>query len=221
MSNLDKATLIYNSWRKLFRKFWPKKVTIDMIVEDAWIGKWTFYNYYKNKEDLYEKINSDIFDFAKKSKYKLVEEFPNPKERLIISFLNGLEFFCNKEGIIWNLVYWNTDYYLWKIDQEYLEEKHREIVSVLFSDINETIFENDIELMDFCRNLFWIYKHSIQIRDTFITEIEYKDFMTQLAYFFVEGIFSKKFKKIKEINYWDYCEKLKKIDNNLSFISKY
>ena len=43
------------AWLKLFSKYWPKKVSIDSIIDEAKVWKWTFYKYFKNKTDFYEK----------------------------------------------------------------------------------------------------------------------------------------------------------------------
>lgn len=79
---LWKEKLIYNSWKNLFEKYWISKVSIDMIVEDAWVAKWTFYLYFKNKQELYEKIIFDIFEKWKSIISKLSKEIPDINEKI-------------------------------------------------------------------------------------------------------------------------------------------
>lgn len=218
---MDKWILIYESWLKLFKQYWPKKVSIDMIVKDADVGKGTFYNYYKNKEELYEIIVSDIIKHWKEYMGKLIKLFPDPKERLMIDFLNSLDFFCSNNGIIWNLMHWNKDFFLWNIDENFLDKTHKEMSKILFSDIIDNVFENDEELLSFCRDLFWLYKHATVVKHHFENDKDFKNFMAKLAYFFIEWIFDKKLKKIKDINYIDYNDKLEPFKWGFDFMKKY
>lgn len=217
----DKWKLIYNSWVKLFKNFWPKKVSIDMIVKEAWVGKGTFYNYYENKEKLYEKIVSDIRSFWKKYVTILVNKYPDPKERLMVDLLNSLDLFNNKKSIIWNLMDENKDFYLWNIDWSYLEKAHREMVLILFNDISDDIFKNDDHLFRFSLDLFWFYKYANSLRCTYKSNEEFKNFMTKLAYFFVEWLFNKSFSKIKDINYENYLLQINDLKPSFKIFKKY
>jgi len=217
----DKWELIYNSWIKLFKKFGPKRVSIDAIVLEAWVSKGTFYNYYKNKEELYESIVYDIINHWKDYMRRLVSLYPDPKERLMVDLLNTLDFFCWNNGIIGALMSEDKDYFLWEINSGFLEKMHKEIIAILFSDIIGTVFKNDEDLLIFTWDLFWLYKHANVIRHHYESEDEYKDFMTKLAYFFVEWIFNDKLKNINDIKYNNYLEKLKPFKWAFNFMKKY
>lgn len=204
----NKWDLIFRSWLKLFKKHGPKKVSIDMIVNEAWVAKWTFYNYYENKIDLYETIIDDIIDKGKGYLSNLVKNYPEPKERLMIDFLNSLDFFCGKDSIIRNLMEENKDYHIGKISLEYLEEVHKEMISILFQDIIDDVFDESEILLAFSHDLFWFYKHAQHYRTWYKTDEEFRDFMTRLAYFFIEWLFSDYFQDLKNIEYKNYKPKL-------------
>lgn len=218
---MEKWELIYNSGLKLFKKFWPKKVSIDMIVEEAGVGKGTFYNYYKNKEELYEEIILEIFSHAKDYANLLVEKFPDLKERLMVDFVNSLNIFCDKNSIVWNLMHNNKDYFIWKIDKNYLENRHIEMMKIFFYDFQNEFADCNTVLMDFARNLFLLYKNWVNLRDNFNSSEEFKDFMTRLAYFNIEWMFSEHFKKIDSIFYKDYQKFTKPFNNKCKKFKSY
>lgn len=217
----DKWEQIYESALKLFKKFGPKKVSIDMIVTQAAVGKGTFYNYYKNKEDLYEKIIDDIVDLGKEYMMELVEKYPDPKERLMIDFLNSLHFFWDKDGIVGNLMDGNTDFFIGKIDTTYLENTHRDMVAILFADIYDTVFQKDEKLLQFSMELFAFYKHAHYMRCMCKNEKEFEDFMTKLAYFFIEWIFSTYFRKMNSVEYAGYSSQVDYFIKKFQFFKKY
>lgn len=203
MSN-DIGDKIYASGVKLFNKFGPKKVSIDMIVKDAGVGKGSFYNYYENKEALYENIFENIKKHAFEYMDTLVENYPDPKQRFVVDLLNSLDFFCDDAGIIGGLMACNTDYYIGKINEEYLEETHYEIIESLFRDVHKELFHDEKVLIDFAGGLFGFYKHAKVMKPRFWSDEEFKDFMAQFAVFLVNGLFSPNFSALKDVKYKDY-----------------
>lgn len=210
--NNDIEKKIYSSAVDLFNKHGPKRVSIDMIIKKAWVGKWSFYNYFKNKEDLYEKVFDDIKNFAQDYMDALVEEYPDPKKRFIIDLLNSLDFFCWDSGIIGGLMERNDDYFLWKIDELFLEKTHLQMIKSLFRDVHEEIFSNDEILMHFAGHVFGFYKHAKIMRNNFTNEKDFKDFMTRFAVFLVNGIFSSHFKDLSRVHYSDYIDQASEIE---------
>ena len=221
MSKTEKKDLIYLAALKLFNTYWPKKVSVDMIVGEAGVGKGTFYNYYTNKEELYEQIFDEIMKGAEVYMHALVEKYPDPKERFKVDLINSLDFFCWEAGIIHGLMERNKDYYVWKINEEYLENQHKKIVKLLFSDVYEELFSWDNSLMIFTRNIFMFYKHGKKMRYMYTTDEEFKDFMAQLACFMVEGIFSENFQKLSSVKYDDFREKAESFRWQLQVFEKF
>ena len=76
---MNKKDIILKSGFFLFSKNWFKKVSIDKIVEKAWIAKWTFYLYFKNKDELYEEIIFWILGSWKEKMKFLAQKIKNPK----------------------------------------------------------------------------------------------------------------------------------------------
>jgi hypothetical protein len=50
-------------------------------------------------------------NFAADYMDKLVETYPDPKERFVMDLLNSLDFFCEDTGIIGSLMNKNKDYF--------------------------------------------------------------------------------------------------------------
>lgn len=179
-----KEELIYNSWVKLFWKFWAKRVSIDMIVKDAGVAKWTFYLYFKNKEYLYESIMDDIFMYWKSYMIELSETIPDVKERFYLHMIWSLWFF-KKNDIIKNLIEWNTDYYIWKINQEYLSANHIKFMKILFW----KDFTSD-EFVEFVANAKWFFANIINSKNCFKSDKEFEEFVMNFAAVVINGLFS-------------------------------
>ena len=190
MSTKSKEDLIYNSWVKLFWKFWVKRVSIDMIVKEAWIAKWTFYLYYKNKEELYEDIMDDILEHGTKYMEILVRTVPEIKERFYLHMIWSLGFF-QKNAIIKNLIIWNPDYYIGKINDDYLQKKHIEFMKLLLW--NEF---KDEKFIEFVANTKWFFSNIINYQCCFNNNDEFEDFVMNFAAVIVNGLFSD-YNKIK------------------------
>lgn len=186
----NKKKLIYKSWVKLFWKFWVKKVSIDMIVKEAWIAKWTFYLYYKNKEELYEIIIEDILMDWEKFMSDLVKNHNNIKERFFIYMIWSIDFF-QKNVIVINLIEWNTDYYIGKINDDYLSVKHVNFMKILLW--NEFKDENFIEIV---ANVNGFFANIINHKSCFKSDIDFEEFIMNFAAIIVNGLFSD-YNKIK------------------------
>jgi AcrR family transcriptional regulator len=180
----NKNDLIYQSWVKLFWNFWVKKVSIDMIVKDAWIAKGTFYLYYKNKEELYETIIDDILQHCKTIMEHLVKNIPDIKERFYLHMIWSLSFF-KQNKIVKNLIDWNNDYYIWKINQEYLYSNHIKFMKILlWDDFTDETF------ITFVANVKWFFANSINNKKCFESEEQFEDFVMNFAAVIVNGLFS-------------------------------
>jgi AcrR family transcriptional regulator len=185
----NKQDLIYNAWVKLFGKFWVKRVSIDMIVKDVWIAKGTFYLYYKNKEELYEHIMDDVLKTGTLYMEDLVKTTPDIKERFYLHMIWSLWFF-QKNVIVKNLIEWNTDYYIWKINDEYLSLKHVEFMKILLW--NEF---TDEEFIWFVANIKWFFSSVINHKNCFKNDKDFEDFVMNFAAVIVKWLFSD-YKKI-------------------------
>ena len=124
---MDKEKKILKSWIFLFSKFGFKKTSIDQIVKKAWIAKWTFYLYFKDKDELYEKIIFSILENWKEKMKILAESIKDPEERIFIKMIKSVIFF-RKNNLILNLVLWNQDFYSKKITPDFLEKMHNEMI---------------------------------------------------------------------------------------------
>lgn len=51
---------IFDSGKKLFFRFGPKRVTVEDICREAGVSKATYYKYFRNKEDLIKKIRNEL-----------------------------------------------------------------------------------------------------------------------------------------------------------------
>lgn len=219
--NNDIQGKIYESAVKLFNKFGPKKVSIDMIVKEAWVWKGSFYNYFENKEVLYESIFENIKKHAFDYMDSLVENYPDPKERFVVDLLNGLDFFCWDSWIIKGLMDCDKNYYIWKINEQYLEETHHLMIKSIFRDVHEEIFHDEKILIEFAGNIFGFYKHAQMMRPRFQTEEDFRDFMTRFAVFLVKWLFDERFSELKDVKYDDYKANRGSFKKNLQIFKQY
>ncbi|QFR39105.1 TetR/AcrR family transcriptional regulator [Candidatus Gracilibacteria bacterium 28_42_T64] len=192
-----KEKQIYNSAVKLFGKFGVKRVSIDMIVKDAGVAKGTFYIYFKNKETLYEQIIGDILEHGKKVMFHLEKEIPDVKERFFVHMIGSLEFFKNN-NIVLNLINHNEDFFIGKINHDYLYGNHIALMKILLG--------NDFKDEDFVNlvaNVKGFFINVLNHQDCFESEEEYKDFILKLAGVIVNGLFSDYNALLKERSYDD------------------
>lgn len=195
MSEKDKKIKLFDAWLKLFNEFWFKKVSIDMIVKEAWIAKWTFYLYYKNKQALYEFIIFNILDVAK-SKIKICKlDKIDIKERLIYDFMWSYNFLQSYK-IFHEIMSWNQLYFCWKIDDEYLQNIFVDFLKLILQDNIDTI-HLDFKLLS---RLIWLFNHLWAISSCFKTKESFEEHQIKFAAIFIEWFF------------WDYDALAKKFN---------
>jgi len=177
-----KKELVTDAWIELFWKYWPRRTSIDQIVKKANVAKGTFYLYFKNKEDLYEYIIHNTFLYWEEVVAKLVNNIDNIKDRIINKMMLSLKFF-EKDDIMRNILFWNEDYNLWKINKKYIEKLHIELLKPIFKNSKELDYDLILKIM-------WFYVNVINIRWQFKNEKEYEDFVLNFAWIIVNWIFS-------------------------------
>ena len=177
-----KKKLIMDAWIKLFWKNWPRKTSVDQIVNEAWIAKGTFYLYFKNKEELYEAIINKTFSDWKEKLENLINDIPGLRERITQKMILSLKFF-EKDDIMRNILFWNKDYDLWNINKEYIENLHIQILKPLFKNNKELDYDLILKIM-------WFYVNVINIKSQFKKEEEYDNFVLHFAWIIVNWIFS-------------------------------
>ena len=192
MKEKSKESLIIESGKKLFWKFWVKKVSIDMIVGNAWIAKGTFYLYFRTKIELYKYIIDQELVNAEKQMQKLFQSFPDIKERFVSYLIWSIHYFKNN-AIIRNMVLWNNNYYIWGINIEYLEKWHNKMLKILLKDTlwKASTYKLDNDKIDFLSKLIWNFKQILLIENKcFKTEKEFLDFALEYAKVLVNWFFS-------------------------------
>lgn len=199
MEDIEKK--IYNSAKKLFEKYSPKKVSIDMIVKEAGVWKWTFYNYFKNKEDIYEQI---IFKFGEKqpSEEKLKNILKLEPEKRLFNMFILISKMSFKNTIMMNIFLWNKNYFIGKIDYEYFEKIHFQKLKKIFSDSSEDF---DIKLLS---DLMWLYLDDLVQKQKEFTKEELEKYSIKLAWVLVKWFLSNYEKFIKNIDIseiWKDC----------------
>ena len=204
-----KEKLLFESAKKLFWKYWPKKTSIDEIVKNAWVAKGTFYLYFKNKEDIYKKIIDIDFLYSKKIMTQLYKNFPDIKERLV-NYLVWSIYYFKKNEIIRNMVLWNSNYYIWEINISYLEKSHIKLLHILLEDFEKSYKEDDISSrLKFLSQLMWNFKQNLLIEDKcFSSEKEFNDFILNHARVLISWFFS------DYKNIWKYFD-VKFIEKNI------
>ncbi len=201
MENKSKNELIYNSWVKLFWKFWAKRVSIDMIVKEAQVAKGTFYLYFKNKEELYNQIIEDTLTQWREFMSYLRDSINDVRERFFKHMICFLWFF-EKNDIIKNIVSWNKDYHIWAINPEYLFSKHLEILKILFWDDFD-----DKEKILVISKIKWFYIEVLNMKKHFFNKNEYEQFILDLAAVLTTWLFS----DYSSLYKWKTLEELQKI----------
>jgi AcrR family transcriptional regulator len=179
---MSKEKLIIDAWIKLFSKYWPRKVSVDEIVKEAKIAKGTFYLYFKNKEELYKKIIDDYFSSWEEVIKEMVINISDIKQRLLKKMLLSLDFFENNE-IMKNILFWNENYFFWKIDKEYIVNKHINLLILLFNNKENLDF-------DLISKIMWFYLNVINIKSQFKSKKEYNDFVLNFAWIIINGFFT-------------------------------
>ncbi len=199
---MDKEKKILEAWIFLFWKFWFKKVSIDQIVKKAWIAKWTFYLYFKNKDELYEKIIFWICERWNEKMKFLAKSIKDPKERIFIKMIKSIIFFRNNK-LLFNLATWNELFYSKNINMKFVEKTHDEMISSLIT--SEEIDWLSVDL----KELTWVFhffSFVIFIEKFTKSEEEFLNFVETMWEIFIKWIFSESdfdwknmFKKHKKI----------------------
>ena len=167
---MKKQKAIYMAWLKLFSKYWPKKVSIDSIIDEAKVWKWTFYKYFKNKTDFYEKIVDDML----MDKWWEEEFWLLSKEEMLVSNMVWILFYLEKNDILKNICLENEKYFFWKINYDYIQKRHFEGLKEYFSD------ENDEDHF-FLSEIIWSYVRSFEKISRFSSREEYEKFCVKFA----------------------------------------
>ncbi|MCP4523869.1 MAG: TetR/AcrR family transcriptional regulator [Candidatus Gracilibacteria bacterium] len=181
----NKNDILYEVAVKLFGKYGPKRVSIDMIVKEAGVAKGTFYLYYKNKEILYEKIIENILHISAEHMDLKSKDFPDIQERLVHKFVGSLIFF-EKNDIIRNLVSGNPDYFVGKIDLGYIQNAHIDLLKILLNDD----MGSDKETLQILTGLVGFYTHIHHMRKCFPSEDQFIKFAIDFASIITKGLFT-------------------------------
>jgi len=177
-----KSEIIIKSGIKLFSKYWIKRTSIDQIVEDAGVAKGTFYLYFKNKEELYEKIILDKFISWEKCLNKTLADIGDIKMKIITKMMISLQFF-ERDDIMKNILFQNRYYETLKINKSFIEKLHLKLL--------RPIFENNASLdYNLISKIMWFYVYLINMKTQFDSEEEYNKFSLEFAWIIVNWIFS-------------------------------
>jgi len=200
--NKDKRKKILQAGLYLFWKFWFKKISIDQIVERAWIAKWTFYLYFKNKESLYEDIVLKCISGWQEKMKELFLKIPDPAERIFVKMIKSI-IFLKRNNLILNLTIWNENYFSQKITPSFLNKIHYKMISILISkeEIEKLWFSFEDILISFD-----IFSYSVFLEKYTKTEEEFLEKIKKIWEILIKWLFSKSnfswkeiFKKNKEI----------------------
>lgn len=208
MKENGKKIKLNNAWVKLFSKYWVKKVSIDMIVKEAWVAKGTFYLYFKNKEELYETIIQNTFDGWKIQMERVVNKYPNVKLRILYEMVWSLVFF-QKHDIFRNIVIWNEDYCCWNINSEYLKNQHLKLLEIVLSDIEM----EDSKKIEFLSKIMWFFNHLNFMKCCFPKDEEFMEFAVQIAAVLVEWFFWEHDKLASSFNHEEFEKEVINFNN--------
>jgi len=208
MKENGKKIKLNNAWVKLFSKYWVKKVSIDMIVKEAWVAKGTFYLYFKNKEELYETIIQNTFDGWKIQMERVVNKYPNVKLRILYEMVWSLVFF-QKHDIFRNIVMWNEDYCCWNINSEYLKNQHLKLLEIVLSDIEM----EDSKKIEFLSKIMWFFNHLNFMKCCFPEDEEFMEFAVQIAAVLVEWFFWEHDKLASSFNHEEFEKEVINFNN--------
>ena len=132
----------------------------------------------------------DILQHGSLQMRKLAGTIPDIKERVYLFMIWSFGF-SNSNAIIKNLMGRNNNYYIGKINDEYLSFKHIEFMKILLW--NEF---SDSEFIEIIANITWFFSSVINHKNCFKSENEFEDFVMNFAAVIVNGLFSN-YKDIK------------------------
>ena len=76
------------------------KATISEIAKVADFSVGTIYNFFESKKDLFEALQESEFSIIIEYLQSLREKYPNPMERMLVSFNWVCELYINKEDLM-------------------------------------------------------------------------------------------------------------------------
>ncbi|MGH1892477.1 TetR/AcrR family transcriptional regulator [Enterococcus durans] len=162
MSNNNIKRTIENSFLELITKYSYEQITVSTIVKSAFISRTTFYNYFKNKEDiLFSMLDHFLSDFDQLQKEN-------------IDYLNRIDM-TNKDSIK-KILYPNT----FKIIEYFYTNK--EFIIILLSP------EIPINFMKVLQTVY--YEHFIQALPDLYYEKINKDILEYYSLFLTNGVAS-------------------------------
>ncbi|PTO34196.1 TetR/AcrR family transcriptional regulator [Enterococcus mundtii] len=71
MSNHDVKKIIENAFLRLLQERSYEQITVSTIVENAFVSRTTFYNYFKNKDDVLLSVLDDFYQNLISSKKRI------------------------------------------------------------------------------------------------------------------------------------------------------
>ncbi len=154
-----------------------------MIVKEAGVGKWTFYNYFQNKEDVYEQIIDSYFQ--KQQQKQNIEKFHSLSlEQQLLYIFVRMYIVSVQEPIIRNFILQNEHFFIGKINYSYLLELYQNhlnrMISKNFSDCDTKILTE----------LGWNYIQDLLRKEEEYTEKQMKKYVLTLASIYVKGYMS-------------------------------
>lgn len=190
----EKEKKIYTSAIKLFWKYWPKKVSIDDIIKEAEVWKWTFYKYFSNKENLYKIIIDNIFENVWKRRVEDFEKIlENSLEEFILSHYLWYLFFTEKNIFLKNIFLWNKEFYFWEVDFEYIRKMNHKMA---LENTNFIEWISDEDKIFFVESIYVFVKSCLFKKESF-KEDDYEKFCLDYANIFTFWYLqNKKFLKI-------------------------
>lgn len=162
MSNNNIKRTIESSFLELIKKYSYEQITVSTIVKNAFISRTTFYNYFKNKEDiLFSMLDHFLSDFDQLQKEN-------------IDYLNRIDM-TNKDAIK-EILYPNT----LKIIEYFYTNK--EFITILLSP------KIPINFMKVLQKVY--YEHFIQALPVFYYEKINEDILEYYSLFLTNGVAS-------------------------------
>ncbi|KGX92850.1 TetR family transcriptional regulator [Pontibacillus halophilus JSM 076056 = DSM 19796] len=89
---IDRRNHIVEAARQSFAFFGYKATTVDQVAKQANVGKGTIYNFFKNKEELFQEIVSQLLIEMKEKAEAAMEDGRTYKENLHLALYELLEY---------------------------------------------------------------------------------------------------------------------------------
>ncbi|MCK5342481.1 MAG: TetR/AcrR family transcriptional regulator [Candidatus Heimdallarchaeota archaeon] len=91
---------IIKAARTVFAQKGYDKATISEIAKESDFSVGTIYNFFESKKDLFEALQESEFSIMIEYLHNLHEKYPNPMERMLVSFNWVCELYVNKEDLM-------------------------------------------------------------------------------------------------------------------------